>query len=91
MQAALALPLLNRDVVLQRLGGEPHTALHAIALMHLLRTHAAELQRAAEELAEVTQAAVATVARDAYDRALQQPDLESAIETALQPLFDLCG
>jgi hypothetical protein len=103
MQLALTLPLLDRNAALQRLGiptggrlgaslaGEAFTTLQAIALMHLLRTHAAELQRAAEDIAEATQGAVAAVARDAYDRALQQPDLEGAIEAALQPLFDLCG
>ncbi len=103
MQEALTLPLLNRDAVLQRLGtlsdarsGEeslrdPFSMLQAIALINVLRSHAADLQRAAECLAEATLASVADVARDAYDLALQQPDLDSAIEVALQPLFDLSG
>lgn len=103
VQTALAMPLLDGHAARQRLRvpagarlgaprpGDQFSALQAIALMHLLRTHAADLLRAAEVLAEATQGAVADVARDAYERALQQPDLESAIEIALQPLFDLCG
>jgi hypothetical protein len=92
-EAALADALAVAPLVLTQLrrGSHPPTIHHALALVHVLRERAAELQLAAESIVEATQTDVARVVSDAYDRAMREPDKERAVESALQALVDICG
>ena len=61
----------------------------ALTVVRRLREQAAVLQLAAEAAAEAVQADVARLACAAYEQAMQAPDRERAVETALQVLFDV--
>ena len=85
----LAVP--RTSVAELRRGSRTPKITEALALARVLREHSARLQLAAETIVEATQADIARVATDAYDRAMREPDQARAVDTALQTLFDLCG
>src|SRR5919112_1776154 len=85
---ASALGVAPEDLAEIRRGTRVLTLPQALTVVRRLREQAAILQLAAEATAEAVQADVARLACAAYERAMQAPDTESAVETALQVLFD---
>jgi hypothetical protein len=86
-----ALGVGRRELLEIRHGTRELSLTESLTVVRLLRERAALLQLAAERAAEAIQSDVARVACDAYERAMQEPDKERAVEVALQVLFDVCA
>jgi hypothetical protein len=86
-----ALGVGRRELLAMRCGARELSLVEALELTRVLRERAALLQLAAEHTAEAVQGEVARLACDAYERAVQEPDAERAVEVALQVLFDVCA
>jgi len=86
---AIALGVAPDELAEIRRGTRVLTLSQALTLVRRLREQAAILQLAAEATAEAVQADVARLACAAYEQAMQAPDREGAVETALQVLFDV--
>lgn len=84
-----ALGVAPEDLAEIRSGTRVLTLPQALTVVRRLREHAAVLQLAAEAAAEAVQADVARLACAAYEQAMRVPDRASAVETALQVLFDV--
>ena len=86
---AVALGVTPEELAEIRRGTRVLTLPQALTVVRRLREQAAVLQLAAEAAAEAVQADVARLACAAYEQAMQAPDREGAVETALQVLFDV--
>ena len=86
-----ALGVGRRELLEIRCGARELSLTESVTVVRLLRERAALLQLAAERAAEAIQTDVARVACDAYERAVQEPDVGRAVEAALQVLFDVCA
>jgi hypothetical protein len=86
-----SLGVAPREIAEIRGGTRVLSLPQALTVVRVLRERAALLQLAAEAVAESVQSDVARLACDAYERAVHEPDVERAVEVALQTLFDVCA
>ena len=88
---AASLGVSPRDIAELRRGARTLSLPQTLMVVRVLRERAALLQLAAEALVEALQSDVARLACAAYEQAMEAPDRERAVETALQVLFDVCA